>query len=264
MRRKPLIVTMVLMLALVAMFMVACGDDGATTSSTPGETTDTTGPATGDPIKMGFDEGFTGFMAYDVALAEKGILTALAMVDNQVLGRPIEYIKVSGGIFLDMMIHDFDMARYIVGDEVEEIYAVGGVRIDPEIGKAGDIDTAVVTLQFGGGCFATIDNSRQAVYGYDQRLEVFGPKGMVCTDNDTPNRIRLSTARTVQEDLPLYFFMERYTESYLNEMNAFIQCIRDDGDPPVTGTDGRLPVVMGKAARLSWEQKRPVALREVT
>jgi len=177
---------------------------------------------------------------------------------------PIEYIRVSGGIFLDMMIHDFDMARYIVDDEVEQLYAVGGVRIDPEIGKTGDVDTAVVTLKFSGGCFATIDNSRQAVYGYDQRVEVFGSKGMVNTENNTPNRTRLSTEAAVREDLPLYFFMERYTESYLNEMSAFIQCILEDKDPPVTGVDARAPVVMGKAARLSCELNRPVALSEVS
>ena len=177
---------------------------------------------------------------------------------------PIEYVRVSGGIFLDMMIHDFDMARYLVDDEVEELYAVGGVRIDPEIGKSGDLDTAVVTLKFAGGCFATIDNSRQAVYGYDQRVEVFGSKGMVNTENNTPNRTRLSTEAAVQEDLPLYFFMERYTESYLNEMNAFIQCIQEDKDPPVSGADARVPVIMGKTARLSYEQNRPVTLSEVS
>jgi myo-inositol 2-dehydrogenase/D-chiro-inositol 1-dehydrogenase len=176
---------------------------------------------------------------------------------------PIEYIKVSGGIFLDMMIHDFDMARYLIGEEVVELYAGGGVRIDPAIGKAGDIDTAVVTLKFSGGCLGTIDNSRQAVYGYDQRVEVFGSKGMVNTENDTLNRARLSTSDFVQEDLPLHFFMERYTESYLREMNAFVQCIREDEDPPVTGFDARMPVVMGKAARLSYEQNRPVALTEI-
>ncbi len=177
---------------------------------------------------------------------------------------PIEYVRVSGGIFLDMMIHDFDMARYVVGDEVRELYAVGGVRIDPEIGGAGDVDTAVVTLKFKGGCFGTIDNSRRAVYGYDQRVEVFGSKGMVTADNNTPNRTRLATGEAVREDLPLHFFMERYTESYLSEMNAFVQCILEDKDPPVSGADARIPVVMGKAARLSCEQNRPVILSEVS
>ena len=96
---------------------------------------------------------------------------------------PIEYVKVSGGIFLDMTIHDFDMARYLIGDEVIEVYAVGGVRVDPQIGEAGDIDTTVITLRFQNGVIATIDNSREAVYGYDQRVEVFGSKGMVTAAN---------------------------------------------------------------------------------
>jgi myo-inositol 2-dehydrogenase/D-chiro-inositol 1-dehydrogenase len=193
-----------------------------------------------------------------------GELHLLRITSRDPAPPPVDYIKVSGGIFLDMMIHDFDMARYIVDDEVEELYAVGGVRIDPKIGEAGDIDTTVVTLKFANGCFGTIDNSRQAVYGYDQRVEVFGSKGMANTENNTPNRTRLNTGEAVLEDLPLYFFMERYTESYLKEMNAFIECIREDKDPPVTGRDARVPVVMGKAARLSYEQNRPVALSEIS
>lgn len=176
----------------------------------------------------------------------------------------IEYVKVSGGIFLDMMSHDFDMARYLVNDEVEELYAVGGVRIDPEIGKAGDVDTAVVTLKFTDGCFGTIDNSRQAVYGYDQRVEVFGSKGMVSTEKNTPNSPRLRKSETVQEDRPSSHFMESTVNAYLDEMNAFIKCIKEDKDPPVTGRDGRKAVAMGMAARLSYEQNRPVPLSEIS
>ena len=121
-----------------------------------------------------------------------------------------------------------------------------------------------MTLKFANGCLGTIDNSRQAVYGYDQRVEVFGEKGLVSTENNTPNRSRLSTREGVREDLPLYFFMERYIESYLNEMNAFVECIVEDTDPPATGQDARVPVVMGRAARLSYEQNRPVALSEIS
>jgi len=176
---------------------------------------------------------------------------------------PIEYVKVSGGLFLDMMIHDFDMARYLIGGEVEEVFALGGVRIDPAIGVAGDVDTAIVTLKFKNGVFGTIDNSRQAVFGYDQRVEVFGSKGMIATENNTPNRIRVSTAHSVQEDLPLNFFMERYIDSYIAELEAFVDCILEDREPPVGGLDGRMPVVLGMAARLSLEQNRPVALSEI-
>ncbi len=176
---------------------------------------------------------------------------------------PVEYVKVSGGIFLDMMIHDFDMARYLIGSEVEEIYTVGGVMVDPEIGKAGDLDTAIVTLKFENGVLGTIDNSRQAVFGYDQRVEVFGSKGMVNVENNTPNRARLSTSRAVQEDLPLFFFVQRYVDSYIAEMKEFIRCVAEDRVPSVTGIDGRIPVVMGKAARLSFDRNRPVKLSEI-
>jgi myo-inositol 2-dehydrogenase/D-chiro-inositol 1-dehydrogenase len=176
---------------------------------------------------------------------------------------PIEYIKVSGGIFLDMTIHDFDMARYLIGSEVIEIYAAGGVMVDPEIGKVGDIDTAVITLRFENGAIGTIDNSRRAVYGYDQRVEVFGSEGMVVVSNKTPDTAVYSNAEGVHSSLPLFFFVERYTDSYIAEMQAFIECIQQDKTPPVTGIDGRIPVVMGYAAKRSYEENRPVKLSEV-
>ena len=176
---------------------------------------------------------------------------------------PIEYIKVSGGIFLDMTIHDFDMARYLIGDEVEEVFAVGGVMVDPKIGEAGDIDTAVITLRFKNGCIGTIDNSRKAAYGYDQRVEVFGSGGMVAVSNETPDSAVVSSAEGVQGPLPLFFFLERYTESYIAEMKEFIAAVQQDQTPPVTGVDGRIPVIMGRAARKSYEENRPVKLNEI-
>ena len=176
---------------------------------------------------------------------------------------PIEYIKVSGGIFLDMTIHDFDMARYLIGSEVSEIYAAGGVMVDPEIGKAGDIDTAIITLRFASGAIGTIDNSRKAVYGYDQRVEVFGSKGMVAVSNNTPDTAVHSNAEGVHSSLPLFFFVERYTDSYIAEMRAFIECVQQDKEPPVTGIDGRIPVVMGYAAKKSYQENRPVKLNEI-
>lgn len=176
---------------------------------------------------------------------------------------PIEYIKVSGGIFLDMTIHDFDMARYLIGDEVEEVFAAGGVMVDPKIGEAGDIDTAVITLRFKNGCIGTIDNSRKAAYGYDQRVEVFGSGGMVAVSNETPDSAVVSSAEGVQGPLPLFFFLERYTESYIAEMKEFIAAVQQDQTPPVTGVDGRIPVIMGRAARKSYEENRPVKLNEI-
>ena len=171
---------------------------------------------------------------------------------------PIEYVKVSGGLFLDMMIHDFDMARYLIGAEVEELFAYGEVRVQKEIGEAGDVDTALVSLKFENGVIGAIDNSRKAVYGYDQRVEVFGSKGMVSTENNTPNRVSLSTAEAVKGDLPLNFFMDRYIDSYIREMEAFVRCIVEDTEPPVTGMDGKIPVILGQSAKRSCELGKPV------
>jgi len=176
---------------------------------------------------------------------------------------PLAYIRVSGGIFLDMTIHDFDMARFLIGSEVEEIYAAAGVMVDPAIGEAGDVDTAMITLKFDNGVIGVIDNSRQAVYGYDQRVEVFGSKGAATTANWYPNAVTISDGDSVRRDLPLNFFMDRYTESYVAEMRAFIDMIVNDKPSPVTGREGRVPVVMGLAARKSYLENRPVRLDEI-
>jgi myo-inositol 2-dehydrogenase / D-chiro-inositol 1-dehydrogenase len=176
---------------------------------------------------------------------------------------PIEYVQVSGGLFLDMTIHDFDMARYLVGSEVSEVYATGAVMVDPAIGEAGDIDTAVITLTFANGVIGTIDNSRRAVYGYDQRVEVFGSEGMVAVSNEGPDRHTYANGDGIHSSLPYYFFLERYLGSYIAEMRAFAEAITGGTEPPVTGEDGRLPVVMGLAAQKSLREKRPVALAEI-
>jgi myo-inositol 2-dehydrogenase/D-chiro-inositol 1-dehydrogenase len=176
---------------------------------------------------------------------------------------PIEYLKVSGGIFLDMTIHDFDMARYLSLSEIEEVYAQGAVLIDPAIGDAGDIDTAVITLKFKNGAIGVIDNSRQAVYGYDQRVEVFGSKGYVEVQNDVPDSAKLSTAKGVISEKPLYFFLERYQMSYVEELKSFINAILNDTDPPVTGNDGLQPVLVGLAALKSLKENKPVRVEDI-
>jgi myo-inositol 2-dehydrogenase/D-chiro-inositol 1-dehydrogenase len=176
---------------------------------------------------------------------------------------PISYIKVSGGIFLDMTIHDFDMARFLTGSEVTEVYAVGAVRVDPAIGEAGDIDTAVVTLKFENGAIGIIENSRKAVYGYDQRVEVFGSGGVVASENNSAYRVQVGDTSGFHAPLPLYFFLERYTDSYVNEMKAFIRAVEQDETPPVVGLDGRIPVVIGLAAWKSVREGRPVRLSEI-
>lgn len=173
---------------------------------------------------------------------------------------PIEYVKVSGGIFLDMTIHDFDMARYLSGSEVEEVYANGAVLVDPKIGEVGDIDTAIITLKFKNGAIGVIDNSRKAAYGYDQRIEVFGSKGCVSADNDLPTTTVLSTEEGVVSDKPKYFFLERYTESFVTEVKCFIDAIVNDKPTPVSGIDGLNSVLIGLAAKKSLEEGRPVKL----
>jgi myo-inositol 2-dehydrogenase/D-chiro-inositol 1-dehydrogenase len=176
---------------------------------------------------------------------------------------PIEYVKVSGGIFLDMTIHDFDMARFLIGSEVEEVYVAGAVRIDPAIAEAGDLDTVMITLKFANGVIATIDNSRKAVYGYDQRVEIFGSKGCISTANNYPNTATMQTKDNIRRDLPLNFFMDRYVDSYLEEIDQFLKAVLNNSPPPVSGTDGRIPVVMARAARKSYDENRPVRLDEV-
>jgi myo-inositol 2-dehydrogenase/D-chiro-inositol 1-dehydrogenase len=198
-----------------------------------------------------------------VATGEIGIPHVLRITSRDPQPPPIEYVKVSGGIFLDMTIHDFDMARFLMGSEVDEIYAAGGVMVDPAIGAVGDIDTTIITLRFANGALGAIDNSRRAVYGYDQRVEVFGSDGMVAVSNNTPDSAVVSSADGVHGPLPLFFFVERYTESYIVEMRAFVECVLQDKAPPVTGTDGRIPVVMGYAALKSYEENRPVKLSEI-
>ncbi len=176
---------------------------------------------------------------------------------------PITYIRVSGGIFLDMAIHDFDMARFLIGSEVDEIFAMGGVMVDPAIGEAGDVDTAISLLKFSNGAICTISNSRQASYGYDQRLELLGSAGAISIGNDYPNTAIISDGRSVRRDLPLRFLVERYTESFVSEMAAFVDAVHHDTPVPVTGLDGRAPVVMALAAGKSLAESRPVRLSEI-
>lgn len=176
---------------------------------------------------------------------------------------PAEYVKVSGGIFLDMTIHDFDMARFLCGSEVTEVYAKGAVLVDPAIGAAGDVDTAVVTLVFENGCLGVIDNSRKAAYGYDQRVEVFGSLGSAACENDAPTTVSLSTERGVSTDKPLYFFLERYRQAYIDEMNAFCDAVLDGKPVPVGGMDGLKPLLIGLAAKKSLAEGRPVKVSEI-
>lgn len=176
---------------------------------------------------------------------------------------PISYIHVSGGLFMDMAIHDFDMARYIMNKEVVEVYSKAAVLVDPAIGEAGDIDTALTTLTFEDGTMANIDNCRKAVYGYDQRLEVFGSAGMAKVDNNYPDNHQFFGAEGVQGSLPLNFFLERYTTSYLNEMDAFFKSVQNGTELPVTGKDALAAMKIALAALMSVKENRPVLIKEI-
>lgn len=173
-----------------------------------------------------------------------------------------EYARVSGGMFLDMTIHDFDMVRYLSGSEVTEVYTNAAVLVDPAIGDAGDVDTALITLKFKNGAIGIIDNSRRAAYGYDQRVEVFGSKGGVTVSNDAPTSAVLSTAEGVFSDKPKYFFLERYKDSFVEELKQFFDAIKNDTPTPVEGIDGLKPVIIAIAAKKSYEEGRPVRIEE--
>jgi myo-inositol 2-dehydrogenase/D-chiro-inositol 1-dehydrogenase len=174
----------------------------------------------------------------------------------------MEFLRVSGGMFLDMTIHDFDMARFQVG-EVEEVYATGSVLIEPALKEFGDIDTNVVTLKFANGAVGAIDNSRQAVYGYDQRLEVFCTNGTAMADNEAESTILKGDPDGFHSARPPHFFMQRYAPCYVDEVRQFLECVRDDKPTPVTGQDGRAAVVLGYAAWKSFRENRPVKVSEI-
>jgi len=174
----------------------------------------------------------------------------------------MEFLRVSGGMFLDMTIHDFDMARFQVG-EVEEVYATGSVLIEPALKELGDIDTNVVTLKFANGAVGAIDNSRQAVYGYDQRLEVFCSNGTAMANNEAEHTAVKGNLDGFHSARPPHFFMQRYASCYLDEVRRFLECIHDDQPTPVTGQDGRAAVVLGFAAWKSFRENRPVKVSEI-
>lgn len=176
---------------------------------------------------------------------------------------PLEYVKNSGGIWMDCSIHDMDMARFLIGSEVDEVYSLGAVNIDPAIEEYGDVDTSIVTLRFKNGVIGTIDNSRQAVYGYDQRCEVLGSGGSIHINNNYQNSAIISNSDVVKRDLPLNFFMDRYTDSFVVEMNEFCEAVLKDKPITCTGLDGRAPVVIALAAKKSHVEGRPVKLDEV-
>ena len=209
-----------------------------------------------------FDHNFKAAKeAFDAG--KVGELNVLKICSRDPAAPPVSYIKVSGGIFLDMTIHDFDMVRYISGSEVVEVFAYGGVMVDPAIGEAGDIDTAIITMKLANGALAVIDNCRRCSYGYDQRIEIFGSKGQIAISNDTDSSAVISDAEGVHGEKPKLFFLERYMQAYVSEINSFVESIEKDLPISVDVECGLQPVLIGLAAKRSLELGRPVKISEI-
>ena len=221
---------------------------------------------TGQPVMVGFNRRFDPNFALikaGLAAGEIGKAELLSITSFDPAPPPVSYIKVSGGLFRDMMIHDFDMANFIMGEAPVSISATGSCVVDPEIGAAGDIDTAIVTLTYADGKLAVIKNSRRAGYGYDQRLEVLGADGLLQANNMLESSVVKSTIDGVVSAKPTYFFLERYMPAYRAEWAAFVEAMQANNPMPVTLEDGVQALAMAEAAKQSLDTGKPVALADV-
>ena len=221
---------------------------------------------TGRPVMIGFNRRFDPSFAAirdSLAAGQIGKAELLSVTSFDPAPPPVEYIKVSGGMFRDMMIHDFDMTNFIMGETPVSISASGACLVDPEIGRAGDIDTAVVTLSYADGKLAVIKNSRRAAYGYDQRLELLGADGLLQAQNMLENTVVKSTGQGVISAKPTYFFIERYMPAYKAEWAAFVAAVQEGDDMPVSLQDGVQALAMAEAAQRSFDSSRPVRLADV-
>ena len=221
---------------------------------------------TGKKLQIGFNRRFDHNHGKVQKLAADGTLGNIELI--KITSRDPEppspeYAASSGGLYIDMMIHDFDMAMFLAGCDVKEVYAMGTSLVDPRIGEAGDVDTAIVTLTFENGALGVIDNSRRAAYGYDQRVEVFGSKGMAYAENQTPTRTSIATRDGIIGPKPDGFFLERYMASFIEEMKQFIAAINEDKEVPVGIHAGLMSVVLAKAAKKSLDEHRPVKIAEI-
>lgn len=217
--------------------------------------------AAGVPFMVGFNRRFDpGHEAVMRAVSDGrvGDVRITHIISRDPAPPPIAYINVSGGMFIDMTIHDFDMARYVVGSPVVRVMAQGGVRVDPAIGEAGDVDTALTVLTHANGAITTIDNCRQCSYGYDQRVEVFGSLGSATSQNLRENYAEVLTSQGGSTAVLPDFFISRYADAYLREWAAFVSCVRDGGPSPVPGEAGRAALVLGEAAWASYRSGAPV------
>ena len=222
--------------------------------------------AAGVPLQIGFNRRFDPAheaVRAAVASGRIGEPHLVRITSRDPHPPPLEYARVSGGLFLDMTIHDFDMARFVTGSEVVEVFARGARRIEPAYAETGDVDTALITLTHADGCLTSIDNSRRASYGYDQRVEVMGSLGMAASENPPAHTTVVRTAEGATATTPSGFFLERYVASYVREWEAFAAALRAGEPPPVGAADGRAPLVVGLAAWRSLREDRPVRVEEI-
>jgi myo-inositol 2-dehydrogenase/D-chiro-inositol 1-dehydrogenase len=221
--------------------------------------------AAGVKLQVGFNRRFDpGLLRMWLAVraGEVGEIHQLRVTNRDPKAPPVDFVKRSGGLFFDFAIHDFDTMRFLSGSEIVELYALGAVLVDPEIGRAGDIDTAVITLRLANGALGVIDCSRQTNYGYDQRFEVFGSKGSIVVENTTPTTVVSSSKGGVVGDKPHETFVERYREAFIAELSAFVAAVRNGLPVGVGAEDAVAAVKAAGAARTSHLEHRPVRLSE--
>jgi len=220
----------------------------------------------GAKLMVGFNRRFDrDFCAVRAAIdaGKVGSVEMVTITSRDPGPPPLDYIGRSGGIFRDMTIHDFDMARWLLGEEPESVVAVASVLVDPAIGQAGDYDSVNVILRTAGGRQAVITNTRRATYGYDQRIEVLGSKGMVAAENKREANIEIATADGFTRPPLLNFFMTRYTEAYVAEIAAFVAVVRDGKAASPNGRDGLIALALAEAAIKSAREGRAVKVYEL-
>jgi myo-inositol 2-dehydrogenase/D-chiro-inositol 1-dehydrogenase len=215
-------------------------------------------------LMIGFNRRFDpNFAALEkrIRKGEIGEVELATIISRDPGPPPIDYVKISGGLYRDMMIHDFDMARFLVGEEFVTVQALGASLVDKEIGRAGDVDTAAVQMQTASGKICVITNSRRATYGYDQRMEVHGSKGMLRAGNIHNTTVEIANAQGFNADAILHFYTERYGQAYANEVNAFIDGIAKGKSARPNGFDGLQAQKLADAATESWMTGKPVKVQ---
>jgi myo-inositol 2-dehydrogenase/D-chiro-inositol 1-dehydrogenase len=219
--------------------------------------------AAGIPLMIGFNRRFDpNFAALKKRLGEGAVgnVEMVTIISRDPGPPPVSYIKVSGGLYRDMMIHDFDLARFLLGEEPVEVHAVGSVMVDPEIGKAGDVDTAMVMLRTASGRLCQISCSRRATYGYDQRIEVHGSEGMIRAGNIHETTVEIANKAGFRADPILNFFLERYMPAYRAELAAFVAAVNAGTAPTPSGRDGLMAQRLADAATQSKASGQTVRL----